>query len=202
MKTLAALVFPEFQTLDLFGPLEMFGDQGNDIEIVIVAETKDPVVSRHGQHLVPDKTLAEGSDYHYVFVPGGPGTPVEEDNPAISAWLTEAAEKAEIVMGVCTGGALLAKVGLLDGRKATTNKQDFEWSLPFGPKVDWVPKARWVEDGKFFTSSGVSAGIDMSLAVIAKELGVEAAEKTTREAEYDWHRDASWDPFAQVYGLV
>jgi transcriptional regulator GlxA family with amidase domain len=202
MKTLAALVFPEFQTLDLFGPLEMFGDQKDDLEIVIVAETADPVISRHGQRLVPDRILSDGSDYNYIFVPGGPGTPVEEDNPAITAWLIEAAAKADLFMGVCTAGALLARAGVLDGRRATTNKQDFEWSLPFGPKVDWIPKARWVEDGKFFTSSGVSAGIDMSLAVIAKEFGLEAAEKTAREAEYDWHRDSSWDPFAQVYGLA
>ena len=202
MKKLGALVFPDFQTLDLFGPLEMFGELYDDLEVVIVAENEGPVISRHGQRLVPDRILADGADYDYVFVPGGRGTPVEKTNTAIDAWLIEAAGNAKLVMAVCTGGALLAKVGLLDGLKATTNKQDFRWTLPFGPNVNWVPKARWVEDGKFFTSSGVSAGIDMSLAMIAQEFGAETAEKIARESEYEWHRDPNWDPFAEVYDLV
>jgi len=63
-------------------------------------------------------------------------------------------------------------------------------------------QARWVEDGKFFTSSGVSAGMDMSLALIQKLLGQETADKIAMRAEYDWHRDPSWDPFAKLHGLV
>ena len=202
MKTLAALVFPEFQTLDLYGPLEMFGDPKLEVEITIVAEQSTPVPSRHGPRVVVDKTLAEGAHYDLVFVPGGPGTPVEVENAAINTWLTVAAQHAELVMGVCTGAALLANIGLLDGRKATTCKEDFEWSKPFGPQVDWVPQARWVEDGKFMTSSGVSAGIDMSLGAIARLWGKETAERIALEAEYDWHKDPTWDPFASHYGLV
>jgi transcriptional regulator GlxA family with amidase domain len=65
-----------------------------------------------------------------------------------------------------------------------------------------VKEARWVEDGKCFTSSGVSAGIDMSLAVIAKLAGRELAEQISVNMEYEWHRDAGWDPFAKIHGLV
>ena len=202
MKTLAALVFPDFQTLDLFGPLEVFGDFEDKIKITIVAETAEPITSRHGQRIAVDKTLSQCSKYDLILIPGGRGTPVENENNAINNWIIESSEHAELVMAVCTGGALLAKTGLLDGRQATTNKQDFTWSKPFGPHVDWIPQARWVEDGKFFTSSGVSAGIDMSLAVAARLFGSEEAEKTAREIEYDWHKDAGWDPFAKHYGLV
>ena len=109
---------------------------------------------------------------------------------------------AEYVTSVCTGSALLAKAGILDGIRATTNKMAFEWASAQSSKVIWEKQARWVEDGKFFTSSGVSAGMDMSLAVIAKLLGHEVAEQAATWAEYDWHRDAGWDPFAKVHGLV
>jgi transcriptional regulator GlxA family with amidase domain len=71
-----------------------------------------------------------------------------------------------------------------------------------GPRVHWVKEARWVEDGKFYTSSGVSAGIDMALAAIRKLASRELAEEIAVSMEYDWHRDASWDPFAKVHGLV
>ena len=63
-------------------------------------------------------------------------------------------------------------------------------------------QARWVEDGKFFTSSGVSAGMDMALGLIARLSGEDAAEQVATWTEYEWHRDPEWDPFAEVYGLI
>ena len=93
---------------------------------------------------------------------------------------------------------------MLDGKRATTNKMAFQKIAAQGPKVDWVKQARWVEDGKFLTSSGVSAGIDMSLpGSIARMHGQETAEKVALWAEYDWHQDANWDPFrTTAHGLV
>jgi transcriptional regulator GlxA family with amidase domain len=107
------------------------------------------------------------------------------------------------VSSVCTGAALLARAGLLDGRRATSNKLSFKWVTEQGPAVEWILRqARWVEDGKFATSSGVSAGIDMTLALIAKLAGAESAERIAIRMEYEWHRDPSWDPFAKIHGLV
>ena len=103
---------------------------------------------------------------------------------------------------VCTGSAILAKAGLLNGRQATTNKAAYEWVRTQGPDVFWQPHARWVEDGNYFTSSGVSAGIDMSLVVISRLFGEEKAEAIAVSAEYEWHRDPDWDPFAKVHGLI
>ena len=117
-------------------------------------------------------------------------------------WLQQRAQQAELVTSVCTGSALLAKAGVLDGVRATTNKLAFAWAASQSAKVQWQQQARWVEDRKFFTSSGVSAGIDMSLAVIAKLVSHQAAEQAASFAEYDWHRDADWDPFAALHGLV
>ena len=96
---------------------------------------------------------------------------------------------------------MLAKTGLIDGRKATTNKRVFQFVKTNAPKVNWIAKARWVEDSKYFTSSGVSAGMDMALAVIAKSFGREKSLEIASRAEYEWHEDSSWDPFAATAGL-
>ena len=78
----------------------------------------------------------------------------------------------------------------------------FSWVIEQGPKVEWVRQARWVEDGPFITSSGVSAGIDMTLGAIASMHDVETAEKVANWSEYCWHQDSNWDPFAEIHGLV
>lgn len=124
------------------------------------------------------------------------------DNGALIAWLKQRAEAAAMVTSVCTGAGLLARAGLLDGRRATSNKRAFAWVRSQGPKVAWVAAARWVVDGKFWTSAGVSAGIDMALAIIAQQCGLEAAEKVALAMEYEWHRDSAWDPFAKIAGLA
>ncbi len=196
MRTLAALVFPGFQTLDYFGPIEMLGDPAYDIEIITVAKSSDPVPSRHGQRIVVDAVLSEKHDYDLLFIPGGDSALIEAQDQDLMQWIKDASEHAERVMAVCTGTVLLAMTGVLDGRKATTNKLDFAETTPLAPNVNWVKEARWVEDDKYFTSSGVSAGIDMALAVIANLYGMDKAEKTAEGCEYIWNKHADQDPFA------
>ena len=202
MKTLAALVFPGFETLDYFGPMEMLGGFGEQTEIITVAKTRDPVPSVHGQRIMVDKTLGEKNDYDLLFIPGGDSALIEAKDPALMDWIRQASGNAERVMAVCTGTVLLGMTGVLDGRKATTNKRDFTATVPLAPNVTWVKQARWVEDGKFFTSSGVSAGMDMALAVMADLFGMEMADAIALGCEYEWHKDATRDPFAKLAGLV
>ena len=118
-------------------------------------------------------------------------------NGALLDFLRKRAAAAELTMSVCSGSALLARAGLLDGRRATSNKMFFQLARSQSDKVEWVTAARWVEDGPFATSSGVSAGTDMALAVIAKLYGKARAEQVATFTEYTWHRDADVDPFAQ-----
>ena len=202
MRRIGALVFPGFELLDMFGPLQMFGLLAEAFKISMVAEAEGPVPSNQGPRALAEASYATDARYDLVLVPGGRGTRREVDNPATLAWLAKVSRDAELLLGVCTGSALLARAGLLDGRRATTNKAAFDWVATQGPKVKWVKKARWVEDGGTFTSSGVSAGTDMSLAVIARLLGPETADEVAVWAEYDWHRDPDWDPFAAIHGLV
>jgi putative intracellular protease/amidase len=202
MKTLAALVFPGFETLDYFGPIEMLGGLGQEIQVITVGKGCDPVPSVHGQRIVIDKVTAEKNDYDLLLIPGGDSALIAAQDDELMQWIREASANAERVMAVCTGTVLLAMTGVLNGRKATTNKLDFNRTVPLAPNVDWVKEARWVEDGKFFTSSGVSAGMDMALAVMADLFGMARADKLALGCEYEWHKDASRDPFARSAGLV
>lgn len=198
-KTIGAVIFPGFELLDLFGPLEMFGMLEDTPDIRMVAATAEPVKSRQGPASMHSPM---GAAFDLLLVPGGPGTRPGVEDAGLIGWLGEAADSSALVTTVCTGSALLARTGRLDGVAATSNKAAFAWVMAQGPKVDWKPAARWVEDGKFMTSSGVSAGMDMALAAIQRLYGAAEAERIATRTEYDWKRDPSWDPFAKVHGLV
>jgi transcriptional regulator GlxA family with amidase domain len=203
-KTVGAVLFDGFELLDVFGPLEAWGmlARSEACRVVTTAEKAGPVVSAQGPRAIADHAFADCPRLDVILVPGGVGTRRESSNPVLLDWLIQRSSEAEVFSSVCTGAALLARAGLLDGRRATSNKRAFGWVVEQGPRVDWVPQARWVEDGRFVTSSGVSAGIDMTLAIIAKLTSVDAAERIAIGMEYEWHRDPSWDPFAKVHGLV
>lgn len=202
MKTLAALVFPGFETLDYFGPIELLGGYGQETQLITVARTLDPVASVHGQRILPDRAIAETDRYDLLLIPGGDTALEAAKDPALMDWIRTVSANAERVMAVCTGTVLLGMTGVLDGRRATTNKMDFIATVPLAPNVDWVKEARWVVDGKFYTSSGVSAGMDMALAVMADLFGMEMADRIARGSEYEWHKEAGRDPFAKMAGLV
>jgi putative intracellular protease/amidase len=195
--TLGAIFYEGFELLDVYGPLEMFGSVGPELHIVTVAQKAGPVTSTQGP-----KTLAQyGFDdcpvLDLLLLPGGIGTLTELSNERMLAFLRRCSATAQVTMSVCSGSAILAKAGLLDGHRATSNKQFFTLATAQSKKVEWVEQARWVEDGNMVTSSGVSAGIDMALAVIARLYGKERAEQIAAWTEYEWHQDATWDPFVK-----
>ncbi len=196
-RTLGAILYPQFELLDLYGPLEMFGSLGPALRIVTIAEQAGPVRSTPGPSTVAEHSFASAPPLDLLLVPGGVGTFPQLENAALLGFLRERAPRCEVAMSVCTGAALYAAAGLLDGRRATTNKQFFSMTGARGPRTQWVREARWVEDGAFVTSSGVSAGTDMALAVIARLWGVPIAQQIADLTEYEWQRDAARDPFAR-----
>jgi transcriptional regulator GlxA family with amidase domain len=195
-KTLGAILFDDFELLDLYGPLEMFGNLGPELRIVTIAEHAGPVRSAQGPSTLADVGFTDAPALDLVLVPGGFGTFEQQANSAMLDFL-RSRSAAEVVMSVCSGSGLLAHAGLLDGRKATSNKLFF--GAITGPSSDvvWQEHARWVEDGNIFTSSGVSAGIDMSLGVIEKLYGADRARTIAMMTEYEWRSDPAEDPFAQ-----
>jgi transcriptional regulator GlxA family with amidase domain len=203
-RTLGVLLFPGFELLDVFGPLEAFGIRvaREHFDTILVADQRGAVESAQGPKALAEGGIDDARPLDLVLVPGGIGTRKEVDNRRLTAWIDKRSVDAELVMSVCTGAALLARAGVLDGRRATSNKAAFDWVVSQGREVHWVKQARWVEDGKFWTSSGVSAGIDMALAVIARLTRRELAEEIAVLMEYEWHREADHDPFAAIHKLV
>jgi transcriptional regulator GlxA family with amidase domain len=198
MRTVGIVLYPRFELLDVYGPAEIFGNMIGRMRIVMVAEKAGPVASAQGPKVVADVGFDDCPDLDLVMVPGGFGTMTQLKNETLLNWLRARAEKAEIVLSVCSGSAILAKAGLLDGRRATSNKRYFQLAVDQGPNVQWVRQARWVDDGDRVTSSGVSAGIDMALHVVKRLYGAQAAENIANGTEYTWHRDADVDPFASA----
>lgn len=195
-RTLGVLLYPKFEVLDAYGPIEMFGNVGRRLKIVTVARQSGPVASSQGVATQAEYGFGDCPELDWILVPGGWGTLARVNDAETLDWLKARAARAELVMSVCSGSAILAKAGLLDGRKATSNKLLFDQLTNYGPQVEWVRKARWVDDGDRVTSSGVSAGADMALHVIGRFFGETTAEGIATSTEYLWNRDADDDPFA------
>ena len=195
MKRLGAVLYNDFELLDAYGPLERFGCLGELVECVVVAEHKGPVKSSAGPKTLAEFDFEDAPELDLILLPGGVGTLPELENEAMLSFLRERCPASEITMSVCSGSALLAKAGLLDGLPATSNKMFFSLASTQSDAVTWKEAARWVDAGQYVTSSGVSAGTDMALAVIARLFGAETAETVTRYTEYQWHTDADDDPF-------
>ncbi|MFA5057162.1 MAG: DJ-1/PfpI family protein, partial [Opitutaceae bacterium] len=119
-----------------------------------------------------------------LVVPGGIGTRALLQRPALIEWIRTRSKRAEIVMSVCTGALLLAKAGLLDGRRATTHQGALDLLRELAPAAAIDPSQRFHDNGKILTAAGISAGIDCSLHVVARLLGAAAAEATMRHMEY------------------
>jgi transcriptional regulator GlxA family with amidase domain len=175
----------------------MFGSIGPELRIVTVAQKTGPVTSTQGPKTLAQYGFDDCPALDLILLPGGIGTLAELRNEAMLEFLRRRSATAQVTMSVCSGSAILAKAGLLDGRRATSNKQFFTLATAQSQKVEWVEQARWVEDGNMVTSSGVSAGIDMALAVIARLYGQERAKQIAVWTEYEWRQDASWDPFVK-----
>ena len=201
MLNIAALLYEDFELLDVFGPLEMFGLLPEHFSIHIVAENDQVVKSAQGPRSVVDRVFNETKQYEIVLIPGGRGSRVQINNPVLLDWIKQQSAEAHYVASVCTGSALLAGAGVLNDQQATTNKLAFDWVQQQGKSVNWIKQARWVESGKYFTSSGVSAGMDMSLALIEKILGNDISQQVAIWAEYEWRNDATRDPFSALAGL-
>jgi transcriptional regulator GlxA family with amidase domain len=199
---LGVILYPGFELLDVFGPLEMFTALGSELLTAhMIAESAGPIAAAVGAEgpigprVIADFSFADAPHLDLILLPGGFGTIPQLTNDALMAFLRARSRTARVTMSVCSGSALLAKCGLLDGRRATSNKQYFSLATTQSDAVEWVEAARWVEDGPLVTSSGVSAGMDMALAVIARLFGLDVAERIAVGTEYTWHRDAGVDPF-------
>jgi putative intracellular protease/amidase len=191
----AVLIFEDFETLDVFGPVEILGRLKDLFQVRFYSLHGGPIGNSHGVIIQTKKLDEINTGVDIFLIPGGYGTrPAVNDIPLISA-IRQISSLSKFVFTVCTGTALLAKTGLLDGRKATSNKRAFDWVVSTGEKVNWIRRARWVVDDKYYTSSGVSAGMDMTLGFLNDLYGNAFARDVASQIEYSWQEDKENDPF-------
>lgn len=190
-RKLAILLFDDVEVLDFAGPFEVFSVANRQrdplaFDVVTVAERPGPVLARNGLSVNPHHTLADCPKPDILLVPGGWGTRKEMDNPALIGWIRQAADAAELVLSVCTGALLLGKAGLLSGLEATTHRVDFDLLREIVPNLTVHENRRYVDTGRIVTSAGIAAGMDMSLHIVERLLGRDAALATARHMEYPW----------------
>lgn len=193
-------LFEGFETLDAAGPVEVLGNKAVDYRLKFYSKDGGAVHSLQGLP-IETQPLSEADKAGILFIPGAVNVIGVLEDERVIKQLRELADSAPYCLTVCTGAVILAKTGALDGKRATTNKMAFEWVTTLGFDVKWVYEARWVRDGKFFTSSGVSAGIDMALGFVSEIHGRGAALAIAEEAEYNWSEDPKVDPFASKENL-
>ncbi len=220
------MLYPGFAALDVFGPLQALNGLSiyHNMTLSIISADLDPVsadriiidgvpqempvspVSPYfAQFVLPTHTFDDAPELDVIMVPGGVGSIDQAISQPVVDWLRGRVyndPEPSYVLTVCTGSSLLARTGWMEGRNATTNKAAFNWvkSVEHADKVNWIAKARWVVDGNMWTSSGVSAGTDMTLAWIEEVYGRNQSE--TIRIGLEWNAlNQTDDPFADYWGL-
>jgi transcriptional regulator GlxA family with amidase domain len=200
-RKVGILIFDDVEVLDFAGPFEVFSrtrtaagadsrrsDDSAPFETFTVARTRDAVTAIGGLKVLPHYAWSDAPPIDILVVPGGFGTRALLHDEATLSWIRETAGRSHQVTSVCTGALLLAKVGLLQGRRATTHWAGLDLLATIDPTIQVQRETRVVHDG-IFTSAGVSAGIDMSFAVVEQLCGRAVATETAHYIEYPWGRD-------------
>ena len=187
-KTIAFVLYPGLTIFDLAGPLQIFTGLSElvpEYRTVVVGERVEPMNTDIRVSMIPTHAFEEVPNPSVLLVPGGDVPTLRAmGNEPIRNYVRSAAETAEVAGSICTGALILASVGLLEGRQATTHWAYYKVLEQFG--ATYVRK-RWVEDGKFISSAGVSAGIDAALALAARLTDEETARRVQRSLGYDPH---------------
>ncbi|KAG8946714.1 hypothetical protein FRC04_011492 [Tulasnella sp. 424] len=206
------LAFPRYVGLDAYGPLELLNIVAfntPNMTLSIIAETLDPVPAHITNsagpltYVKPTYTIDQDPQLDVLLIPGGPGSRIAYNNTRIIDYVKRTYPKLQYIVSVCTGAQILAKAGILTGKRATTNKFSWAEMVASGPGVNWVPCARWVVDGNIWTSSGVAAGIDLSHAFVSQIYKNETlADKAANILEIEIHKDPHWDPFCKIWNTT
>jgi transcriptional regulator GlxA family with amidase domain len=190
-RNLAIFVFDDVTELDFCGPFEVFAGAGRRegegyFNVYTVAEKPGPIVGGKGLSVNPAYTFANCPKPDILLIPGGRGARREMNNPAALDWIRGQYDSLELMLSVCTGALVLAKAGLLEGLAATTHFRAVEELRAVAPNTTLRPEERYIDNGKIILSAGVSAGIDMSLYVIARLYGADKAAETAQHIQYDY----------------
>ncbi|KAL3594870.1 hypothetical protein FPOAC2_09187 [Fusarium poae] len=212
IRNVGVVLFQAFDMMDVFGPLDplqLISLGVQQLNLYLIAETLDPVTtapvamnkfdSSFFPTIPPTNTFDDDLDLDLLIVPGGAGAR-NPDLQAATSYIAKMYPNVKVLMTICTGAGVAARSGVLDGHMATTNKNAWATMKQMGPKVNWVSPARYVIDGKVWSSSGVTSGLDLIFAFITTFWGKEQSERLAGMTEHV-PRDATDDPFANHYNI-
>ena len=184
-------IYHQAEVLDFSGPFEVFSVANRLAKlgwnIWLVAEEESPVEARGVLQVKPHYSIQNVPELDVLIVVGGVHSDELRKTEVIN-WIRKTTEKTQITASVCTGAFLLAEAGLLDGLEVTTHWEDIPDLQRNYPNLQVRKGIRWIEQGKLFTAAGISAGIEMSLELVARLAGAELAERTATQMEYTWSR--------------
>jgi transcriptional regulator GlxA family with amidase domain len=196
MVSLGIYLFDDVEVLDFAGPFEVFStaerlhrrdhpDGDVLFRVATISESGGPIRARGGLVVQPDYSFQDAPQLDLLLVPGGVVTR-ELERPVVVEWIRT--RPAQIKASVCTGAFLLGRAGLLEGRRVVTHWEDLEDLKALLPGVRVQGEARWIDEGEVVTSAGISAGLDMSLHLVERLVGLEQAQRTARQMDYEWNR--------------
>jgi transcriptional regulator GlxA family with amidase domain len=197
-RTIGIYLFDEVEVLDFAGPFEVFSTAARvaarnangappPFAVTLIAETPRTVRARGGLPVVCNVGFADHPALEVLLVPGGEVTG-ELERAAVIDWIRRTAGQVGLTASVCTGAFLLAQAGLLRGRRATTHWEDLDDLRQRFPDVKVEDGSPFIDEGDLVTSAGISAGLDMSLHLVARLASLELAERTARQMDYAWRR--------------
>ncbi|WP_122663430.1 DJ-1/PfpI family protein [Pseudomonas viridiflava] len=189
-------VYDDVEVLDFAGPYEVFTtatrmhlrksrDDRALFNVFTIGRTTDPIRARAGLKVDPDHSINDHPVIDCLIVPGGVVN-AELEKADVIRWITGQCAPERVVAAVCTGAFLLVKTGKLAGKQVTTHWEDIDDLKEMFPSVDVLSTLRWVDEGAFVTSAGISAGIDMSLHLVERLHSRELAERTALQMDFDW----------------
>ncbi len=197
MFNVGIYIYPNAEVLDFSGPFEVFSTASRVsafprlFNTFLISETSVPVEARGGFSVNPQHSITNHPTIDVLVIAGG----VHHDqlvNVEVLNWIQKIAPQAQIVSSVCTGVFLLAEAGLLKGLKVTTHWEDMDELERDFPDMTIVRNKRWVEQGKYVTSGGITAGIDMSLHLVERIIDHDLAKKTAKQMDYVWSNASNY----------
>ena len=201
---IGVLIFPDFQLLDAAGPISVFEIAarfaGTPPSIKVLAATPGPVRSSSGVELLARGLKPIGA-ISTLIVAGGEGVDAAAKCDRTLSFVRAIAKRGVRVASVCSGAFMLAEAGLLDGRRATTHWGRTRHFLSAHPRVKWEPDQIFVRDGNIWSSAGITAGIDLALAMAAEDFGDEIAQKTARQLVLYHRRSGGQSQFSSLLEL-
>lgn len=186
--TIAILIFDGAEEMDFVGPLEVLAvaaEKDPDWQVLTVAASREPVTCEKSMRVIPDRAYAEVNKADVIVIPGGSGARREIENPATVRWLTEQEPACTWITSVCTGSFLLVGSGLARGRRVTTHHRFLDRLRAMGD-AEVVDGVRFVRDGKMVSAGGVMSGIEMSLWLVHRIWGAQAADMARDYIAYDF----------------